>query len=165
MASPIDVEGPIRAEVFTVALDGDTMILTGPCGPAPWHIELHGEEHPLETARRIVADALPVVLLVHSTSWRWEAGITTLTFLAVVPDDTIGSMEAESVERADLARSAAAEAPTSIEYRQVLEHALRHLAWLASEDEAVKTALSPDWHDKLASYVPEPFQQLHGGKT
>ena len=163
MALPIDVEGPIRAEVFTVALDGDTMMLTGPCGSAPWHIEVRGEEHPLETARRIVADALPGVLLVHSTSWRWDAGTTTLTFLAVIPDDAIGPMEAESIERVDLARSAAAEAPTSIAYRQVLEHALRHLAWLASEDEVVATTLSPEWHDRLALYVPEPFQQLHGG--
>lgn len=163
MVLPIDVEGPIRAEVFTVALDGDSMILTGPCGPAPWHIEVHGEEHPMETARRIVADALPDVLLVHSTSWRWDAGTTTLTFVAVIPDDALGSMEAAPIERADLARSAAAVAPTSIAYRQVLEHALRHLAWLAAEDEVVKTTLSPQWHRTLASYVPEPFQQLHGG--
>jgi hypothetical protein len=163
MTAPIDVEGPIRAEVFTVALDGEMMILTGPCGPAPWHIEVHGEEHPLETARRIVADALPDVLLVHSTSWRWDAGTTTLTFVAVIPLDAVGSMGAHSVERADLARSAATEAPTSIAYRQVLEHALRHLAWLAKEDEVVKATLSPGWHARLAEYVPEPFQQLHGG--
>ena len=163
MALPIDVEGPIRTEVFAVALDGESVILTGPCGPAPWHIEVHGEEHPLETTRRIVANALSGVLLVHSTSWRWDVGTTTLTFLAVIPDDAIGSMEAESIGRADLARSAAAEAPTSIAYRQVLEHALRHLAWLAKEVDVVEATLSPGWHERLASYVPEPFPQLHGG--
>ena len=146
-----------------MAVDGASLFLTGPCGPAPWHIEVHGDEHPLDTTRRIVADALPGLLLMHSTSWRWDAGTTTLTFLAVIPDDAIGPMEVESIERVDLARSAATEAPTSIAYRQVLEHALRHLAWLASEDEAVKTALTPGWHDRLASYVPEPFRQLHGG--
>jgi hypothetical protein len=163
MELPIDVEGPIRAEVFTVALDGDDLILTGPCGAAPWHIEIHGEEHPLETARRIVADALPSVLLVHSTSWRWDEGTTTLTFLAVVPGEAVGNMPAASIERADLARSAATEAPASIAYRQVLEHALRHLAWLAKEDNVVRATLSPSWHDRLGGYVPEPFQQLHGG--
>jgi hypothetical protein len=165
MTFPIDVEGPIRAEVFTVALDGGSMMLTGPCGPAPWHIEVHGDEHPMETTRRIVADALPDVLLVHSTSWRWEAGTTTLAFLAVIQGEAIGHMDSESVERADLARGAATEAPTSIAYRQVLEHAIRHLAWLAKEDEIVKTTLSAEWHNTLAAYVPEPFQQLHGGKA
>lgn len=163
MAVPIDVEGPVRAEVFTVALVEGSVILTGPCGPAPWHIEVHGEEHPMETARRIIADALPDVLLVHSTSWRWEAGTTTLSFVAVIPDYATGQMEGESVERAALARGDASEAPASIAYRQVLEHALRHLAWLAADDDVVKATLLPEWHATLTAYVPEPFQQLQGG--
>jgi hypothetical protein len=42
----------------------------------------------------------------------------------------------------------------------VVEHALRHVAWLAQDDDAVKAALSPSWLAALAGYVPEPFRHL-----
>jgi hypothetical protein len=35
-----DVEGPVQAEVFVVWLAGAHLELTGPCGPAPWLLEL-----------------------------------------------------------------------------------------------------------------------------
>lgn len=65
-----------------------------------------------------------------------------------------------SCSRANLARSSAHEAPTEIAFAQVLEHALRHLAWLAKEDDVVKETLIPAWHEELAGYVPAPFEQL-----
>jgi hypothetical protein len=40
----------------------------------------------------------------------------------------------------------------------VLEHGLRHLAWLAKDDEVVAERLNPAWRDALAGYVPEPFR-------
>jgi len=42
----------------------------------------------------------------------------------------------------------------------VLEHGLRHLAWLAVEDEVVRTTLDDDWKRLLTDYVPEPFRHL-----
>ncbi|MDH3251111.1 MAG: hypothetical protein OEQ47_19235 [Acidimicrobiia bacterium] len=52
--------------------------------------------------------------------------------------------------------------PESIDEAQVLEHALRHLAWLAAEDEVVASTLDDGWHEALSHYVPEPFRQLEG---
>jgi hypothetical protein len=39
----------------------------------------------------------------------------------------------------------------------VVEHGLRHLAWLVHEDEAIHDALAP-WAEALADYGPEPFR-------
>jgi hypothetical protein len=154
---PIDVEGPVTIEVFTVCRRGGGLMLTGPCGAAPWLIE-SGGEHPLETAVRIIEGALPDSLLVHSTSWRFERNAVILTFLAVIEEP--GGMEVAPVGRTDLARNAEHSAPSEISHGQVLEHALRHLAWLAEDDDVVKRALDEGWHQTLASYVPAPFQQL-----
>jgi len=40
IADGLDVEGPVRAELFVVWLHGDQLELTGPCGAAPWLVEL-----------------------------------------------------------------------------------------------------------------------------
>lgn len=154
---PIDVQGPVTIEVFTVCHGTDALLLTGPCGAAPWLIE-SGGEHPLETAVRVIEGALPGSLLVHSTSWRYERNAVVLTFLAVIAD--AHAMEAVPVGRTELARNAEHSAPNEISYGQVLEHALRHLAWLVEDDEVVSRALDDRWHETLASYVPEPFKQL-----
>jgi hypothetical protein len=148
----------VTIEVFTVCREGDDLVLTGPCGAAPWLIESGGGEHPLETAVRIIEGALPESLLVHSTSWRFERNAVILTFLAVIEEP--GGMQAVPIGRADLARNSEHAAPSEISYGQVLEHALRHLAWLAKDDDVVKRTLDGSWHRMLASYVPEPFRQL-----
>lgn len=163
MTIPLDVAGSVRAEIFTLAMPAQDLVLTGPCGAAPWHVEIHDGEHPLASVRRIVADALDDVWLVHSTSWRWDPGTVTLTFIVVVGSAALGSMPAVPVGRVELARSSATDVPPSIAYTQVLEHGLRHLAWLAKEDTAVAETLPASWHARLAAYVPEPFQQLDGG--
>jgi hypothetical protein len=69
-------------------------------------------------------------------------------------------MASVPVDRADLARSSATAAPREIAYAQVLEHGLRHLAWLARDDPVVSSELSVAWHTVLAGYVPEPFRGL-----
>jgi hypothetical protein len=42
----------------------------------------------------------------------------------------------------------------------VVEHGLRHLAWLASDDPVVRAELPEAWQAALAGYVPEPFRAL-----
>lgn len=163
MTLPIGVEGPVTAEVFVVARDGDHLVLTGPCGADPWLMETRAE-HPLETVRRIVTGVLPDALVVHSTSWRFERGAVHLTFVAVIGAESIGDMERTSIEHVGLARGTAHAAPESIAWNQVLEHGLRHLAWLAREDDAVRSTLDSGWHDVLGEYVPEPFRQLDDPK-
>ena len=100
--------------------------------------------------------------VVHSTSWRHEDGRVTLTYVAVV--DAPENLPQESlvelpVGRAELARGEAMSAPRAIGVEAVLEHALRHLAWLVRDDPAIATALV-SWHDALTVFVPEPFRAL-----
>jgi len=156
----LDVEGPVTAEVFTLACRADRLVLTGPCGAAPWLIESGPGEHPLDTVRRIVEGVLGGVLLVHSTSWRYERGAVVLSFVVVIEPAAIGAMDAAPVVRASLARGSSHAAPDVIGYLQVVEHGVRHLAWLAKEDDVVCTTLDDAWHQVLADYVPEPFRQL-----
>jgi hypothetical protein len=104
-------------------------------------------------------DLRPIV--VHSTSWRQADARVVLTYIAVVEPPTTRSpyLVDSPVIRSDLARGDATTAPAVIAVSQVLEHALRHLAWLARDDPAVAVAL-PDWGEPLREYVPEPFRGL-----
>lgn len=155
---PIDIDGPVRTETFVVARAGEGLVLTGPDGPQPWLAESHPPEHPLDTVRRLATQIMDDVLLIHSTSWRYEAEAVVLSFVAVV--GSTGTMAAVPVDRVELARSGAKDAPDSIGHRQVLEHGIRHLAWLATEDAVVSATLDEGWHTALDAYVPEPFRQL-----
>jgi hypothetical protein len=157
---PWDAEGQVRGEIFLVWLDGDKLELTGPDGPVPWIIQLDDVEHPVEAVDRIVSGLVGAPLLVHSTSWRREGAAVLLSFVAVIGPEQAGGMASEPIPRSELARSGATTAPAAIGHPQVLEHGLRHLAWLAEDDEVVAERLSPGWRRALAAYVPEPFRSL-----
>ena len=99
--------------------------------------------------------------ILHSTSWRHDGEHVVLTYLAVVdqPAEQNAYLATEPVTRMDLARGSATAAPAAIASAQVLEHALRHLAWLLDDDPVVAKAL-PDWGEPLSGYAPEPFAGL-----
>jgi len=160
LADGFEVEGPVQAEVFVVWLNGDHLELTGPCGAAPWLIELGEVEHPVAVVERIVRDVVGPPVLVHSTSWRRDGAAVVLSFVVVIAPGLVGEMDTAPIGRSELARSAATEAPPEIAYQQVLEHGLRHMAWLATDDPVVRGELSGPWQAVLASYVPEPFRAL-----
>ena len=103
----------------------------------------------------------PIVL--HSTSWRHAGSEVVLTYLAVVDPPTAppDSWQVTPIGRADLARGDATGPPPAIDVSQVLEHALRHLAWLIADDPAIAAAL-PGWSAALEEYLPEPFRALGG---
>ena len=61
------------------------------------------------------------------------------------------------VARSELARVDRLAPPTDIDVQQVVEHAFRHLAWLVSDDEGVRDALT-DWMGFLGAYEREPFR-------
>lgn len=154
----IDITGPVRAEIFMVWLNGDRIEITGPDGARAWVIQLDDVEHPVASVERIVRNHVVEPLLVHSTSWRRDGTAVILSFLVVIGPEAVAGMDSAPVDRAELARSEATRAPSAIGTTQVLEHALRHLAWLAKDDDIVRDRLSPAWHAALAAYVPEPFQ-------
>jgi hypothetical protein len=155
-----DISGPVQAEVFVVWLNGDRLELTGPCGAAPWLIELGATDHPVEIVDRIVRDVLGPPRLIHSTSWRRDREAVILSFVVVIDEEQVGGMESLPIGRESLARSTATAAPRAIASGQVIEHGLRHMAWLARDDQAVAAELTEPWRAALEQYVPEPFRAL-----
>lgn len=143
-----------------VRLHKGTPELAGPCGPDPWFIEVDAEEDPVEVVARLARNLMGAPLLVHSTSWRRARGSVILSFVVVNRDDQPPGLRGTPVDRAELARSTASSAPVSIDDRQVLEHGLRHLAWLANDDPLVQQVLPDEWLAVLTRYVPEPFRHL-----
>ena len=146
--------------MFVVWLDHDRPMLTGPDGPQPWILQLGLMEHPVEVVDRIVRDLIGPPILVHSTSWRRDRGAVILSFVVVIAGDLVGAMASIPIERAELARSEATAAPHEIAVSAVVEHGLRHLAWLVQDDPVVAADLPGPWRPLLAGYVPEPFRSL-----
>jgi hypothetical protein len=143
-----------------VRLRGEQMVLTGPCGADAWYVESHDEDDPMEIVKRLSTNLMGPPLLVHSTSWRRGPGGVFLSFLVVIGEDQAPDLESVPIMRANLARNSATEAAKGISANQVVEHALRHLAWLAQDDPAVAATLSPAWRAALGGYVPAPFRHL-----
>ena len=98
-------------------------------------------------------------IMVHSTSWRVVRQLILLTFLVAVepPRHVPDNYEVQLVARAELARGHATGPPPQVHLSQVVEHGLRHLAWLMREDVAIKQALA-GWSRVLSEYEPEPFR-------
>ena len=130
----------------------DSFVVGWPAGAKP-------EEVAAAALRQL--ELTPLVL--HSTSWRHTNGEVMLTYLAIVPADANvpASWETVPVAHSELARGGAVNPPPIIGVQQVLEHALRHLAWLVQDDEEIARAL-PGWEETLAGYSPEPFRALSG---
>jgi len=141
-------------------MHGGALELAGPCGPDPWYIEVGADDDPVEVVSRLSRNLMGDPLLVHSTSWRRARGSVILSFVVVNHDDQAPELAGIPIVRQELARGAATAAPTSIAYAQVLEHGLRHLAWLVGDDPVVRATLSNDWKQVLRNYVPEPFRHL-----
>jgi hypothetical protein len=160
VAEAFSVEGPVQAEVFVVWLSDRGIELTGPCGPDPWLIEVDEGGDPVEVVGRLVRANLGDARIVHSTSWRAARDGIVLSFVVVVTPDVAASFGSIPLHRADLARSEATAAPRTILWEQVIEHGLRHLAWLIEDDNVVRRELGDEWAVALRGYVPAPFQNL-----
>jgi hypothetical protein len=158
--TPWMVEGPVQAEVFVLRMRAGRPELAGPCGPDPWYIEVAAEDDPVEVVGRLSRNLMGEPVLVHSTSWRRARGAVILSFLVVNSDAQAPQLVGVPISRAELARSEATHAARTIAFAQVLEHALRHLAWLSREDPIVMDTLSDEWKHALEDYVPEPFRNL-----
>ena len=118
---------------------------------------------PEEIAAKAMAQLEMEPAVLHSTSWRHADKEVVLTYIAVVPPDSVPPPSWQTVEvaRSELARGDATAPPSSIGIKQVQEHALRHLAWLRQDDPTIATLLD-DWSDALSDYIPEPFRAFSG---
>ena len=155
-----DVQGPVQAEVFVLRRREAAVELAGPCGPDPWYVEVGASDDPVDVVTRLATRLMDAPLLVHSTSWRRDRGGVILTFVVVNRPEQAAQLPGVPVLRAELARSSATHAARAIQAGQVLEHGMRHLAWLALEDPTVRATLDEGWRTVLEQYVPEPFQHL-----
>jgi len=134
--------------------------LAGPCGPDPWYVKVAAGEDPVEVVARLASNLMGPPLLVHSTSWRRARGGVILSFVVINAEGQAPELQGVPIRRTDLARSDTTRAAQAIATDQVLEHGLRHLAWLAVDDPTVQRTLSDGWKQLLSGYVPEPFRHL-----
>ena len=118
---------------------------------------------PEEVAEKAMVQLGMEPAVLHSTSWRHADKEVVLTYVAVVPPESVPppSWGLVEVARSELARGDATAPPSAIDILQVQEHALRHLAWLRKDDPTIATLLE-SWSDALADYIPEPFRALGG---
>jgi hypothetical protein len=154
------VQGPVQAEIMVLAVRDGELILSGPCGAAPWYVEVGQGADPMHTVTAITKVNVGDPVVVHSTSWRHARGGVVLTFIAVVNSAQIGALRCAKVERSELARGKATSPPGRVPAATVIEHGLRHLAWLSQDDPAIAEALPTGWLSTLQGYIPEPFRQL-----
>jgi hypothetical protein len=133
------------------------------------HLSPHGSQtvrvpwDPDFDPHEVIVDAVAGLgltpIMVHSTSWRIVGQQILLTFLVAVepPKHVPDTYEVQLVTRAQLARGRATGPPPEVHLSQVVEHGLRHLAWLVRGDEVIHEALA-DWSRTLGEYEPEPFR-------
>lgn len=146
-------------EAVVLYLDDDGIKHLSPFGRETARAAWDRDLDPHEAVVDAVAALGLAPLMVHSTSWRVVRDLIVLTFLVAVetpvrmPDGCV----VELVSRAELARGGATGPPPQVHLSQVVEHGLRHLAWLVREDHAIRTALA-DWAAVLSAYDPEPFR-------
>jgi len=150
----------IQAEVFVLRMAPAGPVLAGPFGTDPWYIALREGDDPAEVVRGLATTFFGEPLLLHSTSWRRVQRSVILSFIVLAPADETLKLPGVPVRRAELARGSATSSPSAITPAQVLEHGLRHLAWLLADDDVVRSSLSDEWKRALEGYVAEPFRHL-----
>ena len=149
-------------EVLPVALGEDGLFWMKPVHADSLRVGLSSNSRPADVVLDLLKWYPLTPLVVHSTSWRHEEGRIILTYIAAVesPGELArDSLVALAVKRAELARGGAMSAPKSIGVEAVIEHALRHLAWLVRDDPAVASELG-GWRAALTGFEPEPFRAL-----
>ena len=149
-------------EVFPVGLRTGRLFWIKPIHADSLRVGMPASARPADVVLDVLKWYPLEPLVVHSTSWRHEEARIVLTYVAAItpprslPPDSLVELP---VHRAELARGEATAAPESIAVGAVIEHAMRHLAWLVRDDPAVGQALGA-WREALAGFEPEPFRGL-----
>jgi len=149
-------------EVLPVFLSGGTIRWVRPPGTGSLKIETRAGEPPGDAVVAALRGYGLGARAVHSTSWRTEHDRLVVTYLAVLdaPDVPPPGLRVADVGRSDLARGSATGAPDAIHTEQVLEHALRHFAWLVKDDPIIRDLFAAEWGEALQEYEPEPFRSM-----
>ena len=160
------VEGAVWLEILPFFLDAGGIRTLRATGGRSWRVPHAGDDVRQAVAQRLAAAGLDPVA-VHSTSWRQERGAVLLTHLAVLrrPAADAEGLESWPVRDGELAYGSALLPPARIEVDHVVAHALRHLAWLALQDEAVRGSLSDGWREALRRFQAEPFRRFEGDRA
>lgn len=155
-------ETAYRLEVLPLVLAADGVRRLLP--PPGWAPPVAPAGHPeLAVAAALEAAALTPAV-VHSTSWRFETGGLVVTYLAVLDGGAVpAGWSSSAVARAELAWGTPTAAPERVEGPQVVEHALRHLAWLAAGNAAIGAALPAGWAAALGGYALPLAVDMGGG--
>jgi hypothetical protein len=136
---------------------------------APWMIPNLPNIHPNETVVSHLTTVFDDIFdhgqtIVHSTSWRYENedDHVILTYLAVLPqgrwlDQLVMAqrISIESVGKLEIQYGDHLLAPLQLDRRNVLAHALDHLASLSTYDPAIKAILEPEWREVLRPRMPK----------
>jgi hypothetical protein len=147
-------------EVLPIALVDGELVSLRPQHAGSFIIAWPAGSKPEEVAAKALNGLSLRPTVLHSTSWRHAGPEVVLTYLAVVSLDSVPeSWLKTAIERTDVARGDTTAPPAVIGVDQVLEHALRHLAWLVKDDNEIAAAL-PGWLTVLDGYVPEPFRSF-----
>ena len=150
-------------EVLPLAVGEDGIVLYLLRGMAI-QVGWHARKHPNEVACAVAGEfALPPIVA-HSTSWRHEPAKLIVTYATIVepPPELPPMLTVRPVGRTELARGTATAPPKAIGVEAVVEHALRHLAWLQRDDDHIRAALPETWVEALAPFPPEPFRAFEG---
>jgi hypothetical protein len=151
-------------EVLPLFTDGGSITLVK-LGDQAMQVGWHADVHPNEVAEGLVREFGLDPIVAHSTSWRTEPRKLIITYIVIVgPADALAPMlRRVTVGRHELARGSAKRAPEAIDLMQVVEHGLRHLAWLQKDDPVIGEHLSETWVTLLRDYPPEPFRSFESG--
>ncbi len=149
-------------EILPVYLKGGEIWWLRPRAGPSLQVDGDGSGHPGDAVASTLKSYGVHPVAVHSTSWRFERGRLVVTYLAVLDDSdpTVEGFHATEVRRRELARGTAFDPPPTIEIDHVVEHALRHLAWLSRDDPVISDLLHSGWFGALEAYEPEPFRSL-----
>ncbi len=146
----------VVAECWLLTLvDGRVAAVPGPGGgfSPTWSVPVEGRQSPQEA----VAAAAPSQLWdpPHSTSWRFHDGVVHLSFVA------FGSSAPASGEVvAPYRPQVPAAGRPSIPFERVVQHAVRHVAFLLATD-ASFTCPEPDqWRQACREHLPAVFGDL-----
>jgi hypothetical protein len=116
---------------------------------------------PDDTARAATAWRFPAVplrrLVVHSTSWRYEHGALLLTYLAYSDELPFDDLPHVLPRETDAVGTGVA---------AVVAHAIRHLAFLASQEpEEYVRAMTPETVAHLSRLEPDVAGRFRGGRA